>query len=192
MCTSLALPTTINPHSPMVHIVAFMLAVEKFSAEQGFWPQHNCFLARRHSLGTTLASSFDPPAHLESGHQLGNERVADTPTETTSAAFMRAVQTVCSRERAPVVSSSQDASDHEPRMDSSPAAPPALSEEPDMLLFQGQNLRSESACSLRTESACSVNDFEETLDWCKATARDGGHRVFRKSPHVSRTSSLMG
>jgi len=70
--------------------------------------------------------------------------VSNAPTETTSAAFMRVVQTVCSRS------------------------------------------------SKGTESACRSNDFEETLDWCKATARDGGHRVFRKSPHVSRTSSIGG
>ena len=174
----------------MVHIVAFMLAVEKFSAEQGFWPKHDCLLARRQaelvpivsSLGTTPASSSDLPAHHESDYSLSDECVANTPAEITSAAFRRALQTVCSRERALVVSSSQEASDHAPRVDSIPPSPPALLEEPAMPLFQGQNLR--------TGSACSINGFEETLVWCKATARDGEHRVFRKSPHVSRTSSL--
>ncbi|KAJ1487048.1 hypothetical protein T484DRAFT_2020095 [Baffinella frigidus] len=44
--------------------------------------------------------------------------------------------------------------------------------------------------SHRTLSAQRMKDWADTLDWCKATARDGGHRVFRKSPHVSREPSF--
>ncbi|KAJ1474053.1 hypothetical protein T484DRAFT_1971560 [Baffinella frigidus] len=195
MCTtSLALPTTTAPPSPLVHSVAFcMRAVQEFSAEQGFWPQHppethDASLARNHAesppsvslLGTTLISSSDLLADRDSDHQVGDECDKHAPPETSSrssVAFMRALQTVCCRERGRAAASSRHASDHEPCVDSGPPSPRSSSPPPARRRYSSGAVFQRSA------------DWQATLDWCKATARDGGNGGCGKSPVASRASS---
>ncbi|KAJ1474059.1 hypothetical protein T484DRAFT_1971579 [Baffinella frigidus] len=194
--TSLALPTTTTPPSPLVHFVAFMRAVQ-------FWPQHpiethDSSLARNNaksppsasSLGTTLTSSSDLPAGVaaektadrDSDHEVGDECDKHAPPETSSrssVAFMRALQTVCCRERGREAASSLHASDHEARVDSSPPSPRHSPPPPRCRQSSGAALavaeQDHSTSSDDTESADGIAEWETTLDWCKATARDGEH-----------------